>query len=196
MRLRPRHHDLGLRERGLPRRQSLRPEQPLRNPQQLLAGEFALADAPEQRAQLAAAEPVLGGAGAPVLAQPDEVDVLLALARLDRRDLGGVEAAAALAGELLDHLRPPGRELADHLARHVPQLGHPLARLLPLDAERARQLGAQLRLVEVAGGEPVAFRIGSPSSARHFPSLGLWAMFATITCVCRCGSCARLVRCW
>ena len=96
MRLRPRHYDLGLRERSLPRRQSLRPEQPLGNPQQLLAGGVTLADAPEQRAQLAVAEPVLGGAGAPVLAQPGEIDVLLALARLDRRHLGGVEAAAAL----------------------------------------------------------------------------------------------------
>ena len=110
----------------------------VRDPQQLLAGELALAYAPEQRAQLAAAEPEFGGAGAPVVAQPGEVDVLLALARLVRRQLRGVEAAVALTSEFLDDLNSPGRELADHLARHVPQLGHPLARLFPLDAERVR----------------------------------------------------------
>src|SRR5919109_1365898 len=156
MRLRPGHHDLRLREGGLPFGQPLRPEQPPRNPQKLLTGEFALEDAPEHGAQLAAAEPMLCGAGAPVLAQPHEVDVLLAFTRLNRRELSRVEAPATLARELLDHLRPPGRELTDRLTRYLLQLGHPFPRLLPLDTERARQLGAQLRLVEVPGGESIA----------------------------------------
>src|SRR5919109_2875384 len=155
MRFRPGHHYLGFREGGVPFRQSLRPEQPPRNPQKLLTGELALAHAPEHGAQLAAAEPVLCGAGAPVLAQPNEVALLLAFARLNRRELSRVEAAATLARELFDHLRPPGRELTDHLTRDILQFGHSLARLFPFDTERARQFGAQMRLVEVPGGEPV-----------------------------------------
>ena len=99
---------------------------------------------------------MLGSAGAPILAQPREFDVLLAFARLHRRELSRVKAAATLAGKFLDHLRPPGRELTDHLKWHVPQLGHPFAWLLPLDTERARQLGAELRLVQVARGESIA----------------------------------------
>ena len=73
-----------------------------------------------------------------------------------RRELGGVEAAVASRASCSTTCAPPRRELADHLARDVPELGHALARLLPLDAERAGELGAQMRLVEVAGGEPVA----------------------------------------
>src|SRR5919109_4825120 len=155
MRLRPGHHDLRLREGGLPFGQPLRPEQPPRNPQKLLTGEFALEDAPEHGAQLAAAEPMLCGPGTPVLAQPHEVDVLLPFTRLNRRELSRVEAPATLARELLDHLCPPGRELTDHLTPDTLQFGHSLARLFPFDTERARQFGAQMRLVEVPGGEPV-----------------------------------------
>ena len=98
---------------------------------------------------------MLGCAGPPVLTQRDEVDVLLSFTRLHRRDLSGVEAATALPGELLHDLRSPCRELADHPARHMTELGHPFPRVLPLDAERAGQLGPEVRLVEVAGCEAV-----------------------------------------
>ena len=82
--------------------------------------------------------------------------MLLALARLVRRELRGVEAAVACASSCSTTCARRRRELADHLARDVPELGHALARLLPLDAERPGQLGAEVRLVEVAGSEPVA----------------------------------------
>ena len=82
--------------------------------------------------------------------------MLLSFAGLERRDLGCVVALLSAAGEFLDDLRAAGRELADHRARDVRQLGHALAWLVPFDAERTGELGAELSLVEVAGGEPVA----------------------------------------
>ena len=98
---------------------------------------------------------VFGGAGAPVLAQPDQVDVLLAVAGVERGDLASPEAARAALVHVLDHLRSPGRELVDHLAGDALQVGEPFVRRFPLDPESARELAAEVGLVEVAGGEPV-----------------------------------------
>ena len=67
----------------------------------------------------------------------------------------------------------------------------------PIDAERcarARPGGGPGRGSRRRGG--AARAAGAPSSARHPPSSVLCARFATTTCVWRCGSCARLVRCW
>ena len=99
---------------------------------------------------------MFGGPCAPVLAQGGQVEVLLSFAGFERRDLGCVVTVLTAAGEFLDDLPAAGRELADDRARDVSQLRHALAWLLPFDAERTGQLGAELSLVEVAGGEPVA----------------------------------------
>src|SRR4051794_34103505 len=106
--------------------------------------------APEERLQFAVAEPVLGGACTPVLSKFAEIHVLFALPRLVGRDLRCVVAPATVPCDLLDDLRSSRRELADHLARNVPQLSHALVWLSPFDPERPGELGAQLRLVEVA----------------------------------------------
>ena len=106
-----------------------------------------------------AAEAVLGGARAPVLAQPRQVDVLLALARLERRDLGGVEAARCRA-------RPCCSTTCARRVENsrITSRGTPASSAIPLygvshsTPERAGQLGAQLGLVEVAGGEPVGLQ--------------------------------------
>ena len=88
--------------------QPVGPEQPLaRSRAARSRDQLPPARARRAARELARAESVLGGAGAPVLAQPGEVDVLLALARLDRGDLGGAEAAVAVLGHVLDDLRPP-----------------------------------------------------------------------------------------
>src|SRR4029079_18831369 len=50
------------------------------------------------------------------------------------------------------------RKRPDRRWRDIPELGHALPGLLPLDAERAGQLSAELGLVEVAGGEAVALQ--------------------------------------
>ena len=50
------------------------------------------------------------------------------------------------------------RELEHDLARDAFDVGHALRRRLPLDAKRARELGTKLRLVEVAGREPVGLQ--------------------------------------
>ncbi len=116
------------------------------------------AGAVQSGGELRPSEPVLGGAGTPVLAQPCQVDVLLPLARLDRRPLGRVEPGRRPLPQMLDDLRPARRELGDDCAGNAPQFGHPLARSLPLDAQRPGQFRAQVRLVEVAGSEPVGLQ--------------------------------------
>ena len=119
VRLGPGHHELGLGERGPALGKPVGAEQPLRDLEQLAARSARAGGARPSSVELARAEAVLGGAGAPLLAQPGEVDVLLAVAGLERRDLGGLEAAVPLLVHVLDDLRPPGRELVDHLARHA-----------------------------------------------------------------------------
>src|SRR6266508_6043317 len=111
--------------------------------------------AAEEPLQLSAAEPVLSGARFPLEAQSWQVDRLFAVARLDGGDLGGVEAGAALALEVVEHLRAPLRERPQRPLGYACDLGHPVLRLAPLDAERAGQLETKLCLVEVAGGEPI-----------------------------------------
>ena len=110
--------------------------------------------------ELRPSESVLGGAGAPVLAQPRQVDVLLAVARLDRGDLGGVEARRCPArSRSLDAPAPAASRTRATTAAGTPAISAiPLLRRLPLDPERAGQLGAQVGLVEVAGGEPVGLQ--------------------------------------
>ncbi len=99
----------------------------------------------------------------------------------------------AVLVHVLDDLRAPAsRTRAITAARHVAR-----ARPCPCAASptrrrasgRARRAGAPGRGSRRRAGS--VLRIASPSSARHLPSLGRRAMFATITCVCRCGSCAR-----
>lgn len=155
VRLGPRHDEVGLGERGPRRGQSLRAEHPPGDPEEVGAGGSPGERAMEQGLQLATAEPVLGGAGAPVVPELGEVDVLLALPGLPRRGLGRAPAFRAPVGDPREHLEAALRELAEGGAGDALDLGHALGGRLPLDAERARELGAQVRLVEVAGGEPV-----------------------------------------
>ncbi len=138
------------------------------------ASRLAVAARARAAPQLARAEAVLGGAGAPVLSQPGEVDVLLALARLDGRDLRRVEAAAAAARSSCSTTCARRVENSRSRSRGTPpQLGQPLVRLSPtrrracVRARRAAEPGRGSR--RRAGS---VFRIGSPSSARHSPSLG------------------------
>ncbi len=155
VRLRPRHRELGLGERGPLLGQPLGAEHPLCYPQELRRRRLRPPPAAEERPQLAPAEAVLGRAGAPVLAEACKIDVLLALAGVDGGDLGGVEADGAALAETLDDLKPAPGELVDHRPRHGPKLGPALRRRLPAEAERAGKLVAQVRLIQVAGGKPV-----------------------------------------
>ena len=112
----------------------------------------------EQALQLASAEAVLGRPRPPLQPHPRQVDRLLAVARLERGDLGGVEARAAPPLQVVEHLRAPLRERAQRRLGDAGDLRHPVHRLAPLHPERAGQLEAQLRLVQIAGSEPVALQ--------------------------------------
>jgi hypothetical protein len=155
VRLSPGHEELGLREGAPLLGQPLVPEQPLGEPKQLRRCELAVRSAAEERLELGVPEPVLGRARPPFLAQADEVDFLLALARLERRHAAGVEAGCSVLGEVLEHLAASAGEGAKRLLRDTGDLGHALHRRRPLDAERAGEFGAEVGLVEVAGGEAV-----------------------------------------
>src|SRR5207244_8245637 len=85
--LRPGHRQLGLRERRPPLRQTLRTKQPLHASPQLRRARLHPRRATEHSGKLSPPEPVLRGARPPVLTQPDQVDMLLALARLQHRRL-------------------------------------------------------------------------------------------------------------
>ena len=65
----------------------------LRDLAQLISGRLASGSATEKRLKLAPSESVLGCAGAPVLAERDEVDLLFLLAGVHRRKLSRIEAA-------------------------------------------------------------------------------------------------------
>ena len=164
--------------------------------EQFVRRELAVARAVEESVELVLAESMLGGARAPVLAQLAEVDVLLAIASLDGGDAEPRRSRYLVLVHALYDLRPPGRELRDHASRHVVELGHALRRRGPLDPERAGELGSELRLVEVAGGKPVGLEDRLAVERSPLAVARRRAMLATITCVCRCGSCAREVRCW
>src|SRR5687768_464340 len=99
---------------------------------------------------------MLCGARPPVLAQLAEVEVFLAFAGLDGRALGGVEPHPLVLVHALYDLLPSRRELLDHASRHAGELRPTLVRGGPFDPERAGELVPELRLVEVARGEPVS----------------------------------------
>ena len=112
----------------------------------------------DQVAQLAPAEAVLGRARLPLLAQPRQVDLFLRLAGGERGDAGGDEAFRAVRLHVLDERLPPRRERPHCFLRYGLEVGHSLHRLGPAEAEPPGDLVAQLRLVEVAGGEPVGLQ--------------------------------------
>ena len=85
--------------------------------------------------ELAPAEAVLGRASPPVLAKAWEVDRLLPVPRRDCRDLRRAPAYGACGFDVLDDLTAPLRELGEYGSRNTAQLRHPLARLLPPDAQ-------------------------------------------------------------
>src|SRR5215211_9184560 len=78
--------------------------------------------------------------------------VLLSLPGFERGDLGGSpRASAPLRHPGLD-LAPPARELAEGRVGDAGDLRGATVDLAPGDAELSRQLGAEVGLVEVAGG--------------------------------------------
>src|SRR5438552_743504 len=71
----------------------------------------------EQVEEPSSVEAVLRRAGAPLVAQPvDRHLVVLALARRQRRGLGGEEGVLATASQLANDLRAAPREVLDQLA--------------------------------------------------------------------------------
>src|SRR6266511_114210 len=75
MRVRPCHDSLGIGEGGSLLGQPVRSEHLLGDRNQRATRELAVADAPEERLQLATPEPVLGSACTPVLPQFAEINV-------------------------------------------------------------------------------------------------------------------------
>src|SRR6266540_4078623 len=153
--LRPGHEELGLGEGASLLGQPLGAEQPPGEREQFRPCELAARVAVEERRELGAAEPVLRRSRPPILAQVDEVDVLLAVARLQGGHAAGVEAGRSALGEVLEHLAASAGEGAKRPLWDAGDLGHALQRCLPLDAEGTGELEAEVGLVEVAGGEAV-----------------------------------------
>ena len=153
-RARNRADELGQRERRLRRGQPVRREQPRRELLPLDAGgcERTLVGEP---AKLAPAEAVLGRPHKPLLAQRRQVDLLLGLPGRERRNPGGSETLRPERLHVLEQRPPPGRERPDRALRDLRQLAHPFHRLRPLEPEPPGKLVPQLRLVQVAGREPV-----------------------------------------
>jgi hypothetical protein len=109
--------------------------------------------AAKRAAKLEAAEPVLGRAGAPLLAQPIDRDaVLLAPARLERRHLRGPRRPLAARRHVLEDLGPPLREVLDDRTRHADDVRGSALGHMPAQTQPLRQLGPQRRLVQVARG--------------------------------------------
>ena len=110
------------------------------------------------------------------------------------RDLGGGCGGVAAFGERAEDRLAALREVADDASRGMPaRSAAPLHHRVPLDAQAARELGAELGLVEVAGVFWWRKR-RRESTVRHTPSSTAWTLFATTTWVCRRGSPAREVR--
>ena len=109
----------------------------------------------DQVAQLMPTEAVLGRARLPLFAQPRQVDLFFRLTGGERGDAGSDEAFGTARLHVLDERLPPRRERPHYLLRYGFEVGHSLHRLGPAEAESPGDLVAQLRLVEVAGGEPV-----------------------------------------
>lgn len=135
MRLRPGHHELGRGEGASLLGQPFGAKHVLGEGDQLGRARLAVGRAVKEPLELLLAEVVLGGAGAPLLCESREVELLLPLAARHRRHLGGVEAGCGLLGHVLDDLRPPGREGVDDGSGDALELGPALVRLLPLDSE-------------------------------------------------------------
>jgi hypothetical protein len=92
-------------------------------------------------------------AGAPLVAQPvGRHVVLLATARLERRDLCCPSGSLPARRHMREDLGPALREVLDHLARHAGDVRGSVLDGVPADVEAFGQLGAQDRLVEVTGG--------------------------------------------
>ena len=127
--LRPGHHGVGVGERGLLLGEALRAEHPAGDLAAVRRATARSSEArPRSRGEFAAAEAVLGGARAPILAQRGQVEVLLSFAGLERRDLGRVEAVLPPRASSLD--RPALRRVENSriTARGtLRELGHALA---------------------------------------------------------------------
>src|SRR5262249_32256062 len=91
-----------------------------------------------------------------VAAKLVEIDVLLAVSRLERRHLARMKAVTAGLVEVRLDLAPPLGELAEDVTGDAGDLRHALDRLVPRDAGRPGQLGSKLGLVKVASRHPVA----------------------------------------
>ena len=78
--------------------------------------------------------------------------VVLRATRLERGDLCCGGARSAVSFELCIDLGAPAAERAQHGRRHTGDVGDPVANRRPLDAQLARELAPQPRLVEVTGG--------------------------------------------
>lgn len=82
-----------------------------------------------------------------------EIEVDLDLAGADRSDLRGAPPAATCRLKVLLDLSTASGELSKHRFGDAGDLRHPLARFAPRHAKVRGQLGAKVRLVEVAGSE-------------------------------------------
>ena len=109
--------------------------------------------AADERLELLAAEPELLGARSPRRHERRRIDVvLLAPPGVER---GGLRCPRSGRPALLERgldLRPAPREGAQDVRRHAIDVRDPVAHRRPRDAELARQLRSQPRLVEIAGG--------------------------------------------
>lgn len=108
---------------------------------------------PDDGSHAVAAQAMLCRPGAPVLPQPIQRNrVVLAAARLERRDLGRASRALAAIGHMLEDLRPPPREVLDDPTRDANEVRRPALDGEPPHAKPLGQLRAQRRVVEVARG--------------------------------------------
>ena len=153
---------------------------------------------PRSAGEFACAESVLGGPCAPVLAQRGR----------GRRAPSARASRAPRPGPRRSPPCPAAVELARRPARGgsrtrgSPRRARDAARPCPCAASptRRRACGSARRAAGPGRGSRRRAGRSSGSARRRARATrrrsGVCAMLATITCVCRCGSCARLVRCW
>ena len=136
---------------------SVRPSRPSRRRSKLVELEPVANDrALGARALRApAAEAMLGRARQPLLAQPGQVDLLLRLTGRERGDPRRGEPLSSERLHVLDQQAPPSREGPDRRLGYPGELAHPLRRLGPLQPKPPSQFVPKVRLVQVAGREPV-----------------------------------------
>ncbi len=143
--------DVAARERRLARGEPILAEQALCDLVERLRSPMGRV-ASQSPAKLEAAEPVLGGSCPPLLPQAiDGHAVLLAPPRLERRDLCCPCRRLAASLHVLEDLGASPREMVDHCAWHAGDVGGPALDGVPAQAQALGELGAQRRLVEVAG---------------------------------------------